>query len=1187
MARKMKTMDGNSAAAHVSYAFTEVAAIYPITPSSNMAEETDKMSANGVKNLFGQTVRVAEMQSEAGAAGAVHGSLAAGALTTTYTASQGLLLMIPNMYKIAGELLPNVIHVSARCVASHALNIFGDHSDIYACRQTGYAMLCSSNVQEVMDLGAVAHLSTLKSRVPFLHFFDGFRTSHEIQKISVWDYEELKELIDWDCVNAFRRRSLNPEHPVLRGSAENGDIFFQNREACNPYYEDVVTAVENYMNAVNEKLGTNYKLFNYYGAPDAEKVIIAMGSVCDTIEETIDYMNANGEKVGLVKVRLYRPFSVEHLVAALPSTVTCISVLDRTKEPGSLGEPLYLDVVAALRDTKFANVPVYGGRYGLGSKDTNPGNIISVYRNMEDASPKKRFTIGIEDDVTNLSLTVKENPNTTPKGTHSCKFWGLGADGTVGANKNSIKIIGDNTDMYAQGYFAYDSKKSGGVTISHLRFGKEPIKSTYYITKADFVACHNPSYVDKYEMVEDLLPGGTFLLNCSWDAQALDERLPANIKRYIAKNDIKFYTIDATHIAKELGLGGRVNTILQAAFFKLSGIIPTDRAVELMKEAATKSYGKKGEKVVAMNHAAIERGVEGAVKVEVPAAWADAEDVIVERTIETDRPEMKKFVKEILEPISRQLGDKLPVSTFKDMADGQFPQGSAAFEKRGIAVDVPVWIPENCIQCNFCSLVCPHAVIRPFAVTAEEAANAPEGTKMKKMTGLPDLQFAIGISTMDCTGCGVCANTCPGMKGEKALVMKPLEENIDQQEKFNYLHSLPEKPEVGEKFKETTVKGSQFKQPLLEYSGACAGCGETPYAKLATQLFGDKMYIANATGCSSIWGGSAPSTPYTVNKAGRGPAWQNSLFEDNAEFGFGMNLANQAIRKRLAAYAEKMIEIGTDEIKAAAQNWLDTMADGKLNESAAKAYVDALNAAQLSGEAEELKNLTLQDADYLSKKSIWILGGDGWAYDIGFGGLDHVIASGDDVNILVFDTEVYSNTGGQASKATPTGAIAQFAASGKVTKKKDLAQIAMSYGYVYVAQVAMGADYNQCVKAFHEAESYHGPSIIIAYAPCINHGIKGGMGIAQAEEKKAVEAGYWNLFRYDPRKVGTDESPFSLDSKAPSASYRDFIMGEVRYNSLLRAFPDRAESLFEQSEKNAMNRYDHLVKLQKLYGKED
>ncbi|NCC87381.1 MAG: pyruvate:ferredoxin (flavodoxin) oxidoreductase [Clostridia bacterium] len=1186
MARKTKTMDGNTAAAHVSYAFTEVAAIYPITPSSVMAEETDKMSVNGVKNLFGQTVKVAEMQSEAGAAGAVHGSLAAGALTTTYTASQGLLLMIPNMYKIAGELLPSVIHVSARCVASHALNIFGDHSDIYACRQTGYAMLCAGNVQEVMDLAAVAHLATIKSRVPFLHFFDGFRTSHEVQKVKVWDFSELGEMLDWNAVNEYRRRSLNPEHPVLRGSAQNPDIFFQAREACNTYYEDVLTATEEYMNEVNKRIGTDYKFFNYYGAPDADRVIIAMGSACDTIEETVDYLNSIGQKVGLIKVRLYRPFSAKHLIDAIPSTVKSISVLDRTKEPGAIGEPLFLDVVASLNDSKFSNIPIYGGRYGLGSKDTHPGTIAPVYDNMNESAPKKRFTIGIEDDVTYLSLKTSDIPDTTPKGTTSCKFWGLGADGTVGANKNSIKIIGDNTDMYAQGYFAYDSKKSGGVTISHLRFGEKQIKSTYLISKADFVACHNPSYVDKYEMVEDLKEGGTFLLNCHWSDEELSGMLPASVKNFIAKNNIKLYTINATQIAKEIGLGGRVNTILQAAFFSLSGIIPTEKAVTLMKDAATRSYGKKGEKIVAMNHSAIERGVTGAHKVEVPSDWATAVDSDKKNAKEIGRKDIADFVTKILNPANAQQGDKIPVSTFVGMADGTFPQGSAAFEKRGIAVDIPEWDFENCIQCNFCSYVCPHGVIRPIAMTEEEKANAPEGTKSIKLNGVDGHEFAITISALDCTGCGSCAQVCPGRKGAKALVMKPLESQLGQQDVFDYAQKLPAKEAVLAKFSSDTVKGSQFLTPLLEYSGACAGCGETPYAKLVTQLYGDRMYIANATGCSSIWGGSAPSTPYTINKNGEGPAWSNSLFEDNAEFGFGMMLANKQIRARLLEKATVIAECdsASAELKTAANTWLETFEDGSKNKAAAEIFKAELKKAPAQADCcqNAIKEL-IEDSDYLSKKSQWIFGGDGWAYDIGFGGLDHVLAQNENVNILVFDTEVYSNTGGQASKSTPTGAVAQFAAGGKVVKKKDLAQIAMSYGYVYVAQVAMGADYNQCLKAFREAESYNGPSIIIAYAPCINHGIKGGMGVSMKEEAAAVKSGYWHNFRFNPSLVEQGKNPFSLDSKEPTENYKDFILNEVRYSSLKRAFPDKADALFDKSSENAKAKYQHLLKLKDLY----
>ena len=1181
MARKMKTMDGNNAAAHVAYAFTDVAAIYPITPSSVMADETDKFSAAGRKNLFGREVQVTEMQSEGGAAGAVHGSLAAGALTTTFTASQGLLLMIPNMYKMAGELMPSVIHVSARALTSHALSIFGDHSDIYACRQTGYAMLCSNNPQEVMDLSAVSHLSAIKGRVPFLNFFDGFRTSHEIQKIEVWDYEDLGDMLDWDAVEAFRRRALNPEHPVIRGTAQNDDIFFQAREACNVYYDKISDVVVDYMNQVNAKIGTDYKPFNYYGAPDAERVIIAMGSVCDATEEVVDYLNAAGDKVGLIKVRLYRPFVAKYLLDVIPDTVKSISVLDRTKEPGSIGEPLYLDVLAALQGSKFGMVPVYTGRYGLGSKDTTPGDIVAVYRNMETDEPKRRFTIGIVDDVTHLSLDVKENPDTTPAGTSSCKFWGLGADGTVGANKNSIKIIGDHTDMYAQGYFAYDSKKSGGLTVSHLRFGHQPIKSTYYISKADFVACHNPSYVDKYEMVEDLKEGGSFLLNCPWSDEELEERLPGKMKRIIAEKNINFYTIDGIDIGKEIGLGGRINTVLQAAFFKIAGIIPEEDAKQYMKDAATKSYSKKGEKIVAMNHAAIDKGMESFHKVNVPEAWKTAEDNRVDTPATGDRADVVEYVNSILKPVNAYQGNKLPVSVFSNHVDGTAPQGSAAYEKRGIAVDVPEWNPANCIQCNFCSLVCPHAVIRPVIMSDEELAAAPANTKSKPATGLAGFNFSMTISTLDCTGCGSCTQVCPGMKGNKALTMQSIDSQRPQQEVFDYGRTIEPKPEVAAKFKETTVKGSQFKQPLLEFSGACAGCGETPYAKLATQLFGDRMFIANATGCSSLWGGSAPATPYTVNHKGFGPAWHNSLFEDNAEFGFGMTLAQNAIHDRLKENVEKIAELSSDEeVKAAVAKYVDTLTDSKASREATDALIEKLEVvAGGDGEAAELAKKTLIDKDSLAKKSMWIFGGDGWAYDIGFGGLDHVIASGKNVNILVFDTEVYSNTGGQASKATPVGSVAQFAATGKSTKKKDLAAIAMSYGYVYVAQVAMGADYNQCVKAFAEAESYNGPSIIIAYAPCINHGIKGGMGISQIEEKKAVAAGYWNIFRFDPRLADEGKNPFMLDGKAPSESYRDFIMGEVRYNSLTRSFPERAEELFEKAEKVAAEKYEHLEKL--------
>ena len=1182
MARKMKTMDGNSAVAHVSYAFTDVAAIYPITPSSVMADLTDKFSAQGAKNLFGRQVQVTEMQSEGGASGAVHGSLAAGALTTTYTASQGLLLMIPNMYKMAGELLPGVIHVSARALTSHALSIFGDHSDIYACRQTGYAMLCSNNPQECMDLAAVAHLAAIEGRVPFLHFFDGFRTSHEIQKIEEWDYADLADMLNWDAVEAFRRRALNPEHPVTRGTAQNDDIFFQAREACNKYYDAVPEVVVKYMDKVNAKIGTDYKPFNYYGAEDAEHVIVAMGSVCDCTEEVVDYLNAAGEKVGLLKVHLYRPFVADYMLRELPKTVKTISVLDRTKEPGSIGEPLYLDVLAAINGSDFAGVKVYTGRYGLGSKDTTPGDIIAVYRNAESETPKRRFTIGIVDDVTNLSLPIVENPDTTPKGTHSCKFWGLGADGTVGANKNSIKIIGDNTDMYAQGYFAYDSKKSGGLTVSHLRFGKTPIKSTYYISKADFVACHNPSYVDKYDIVDDLKEGGSFLLNCPWDTDELSERLPGKMKKILAERHINFYTIDGIKIGKEIGLGGRINTVLQSAFFKIADIIPADKAKELMKAAAKKSYMKKGQAIVDMNYAAIDRGMEDLKKVEIPADWANAVDNSVADKAEGNGA-LVEYVNEILKPVNAYKGNKLPVSTFMDHVDGTAPNGSAAYEKRGIAVDVPEWNPENCIQCNRCAIVCPHAVIRPVAMTADELAKAPDGTKSLPMMGLKDLNFVMTVSTLDCTGCGACAQVCPGKKGAKALTMQPIDSQRPKQAVFDYALTLEDKPEVHEKFKFTTVKGSQFKQPLLEFSGACAGCGETPYAKLVTQLFGDRMFIANATGCSSIWGASAPATPYTKNKKGYGPAWQNSLFEDNAEFGLGMALGQKAIRNRLIEYVEG-IQKDTDsaDLKTACQNYLDTVTDSTSSRPATDALIAELEKNTEDAKVGELVKKTLVDKDELAKKSMWIFGGDGWAYDIGFGGLDHVIASGENVNILVFDTEVYSNTGGQASKATPVGSVAQFAAAGKAVKKKDLAAIAMSYGYVYVAQCAMGADNNQVLKAMVEAESYNGPSLVICYAPCINHGIKGGMGIAQLEEKKAVEAGYWNIFRYDPRLADEGKNPFMLDGKAPSASYRDFIMGEVRYNSLTRSFPERAEKLFEKAEKVAADKYAHLEKLASL-----
>ena len=1182
MARKMKTMDGNQAAAHASYAYTDVAAIYPITPSSVMAEHTDEWATQGRKNIFGQEVQVTEMQSEAGAAGAVHGSLAAGALTTTYTASQGLLLMIPNLYKIAGEQLPGVFNVSARALASHALSIFGDHSDVYACRQTGVAMLCESSVQEVMDLTPVAHCAALKGKVPFINFFDGFRTSHEIQKIETWDYEDLKDMVDMDAVDAFRKHALNPNHPCQRGSAQNPDIFFQAREACNPYYDALPAIVQEYMDKVNEKIGTDYKLFNYYGAADAEHVIIAMGSVCDTIEETIDYLVAAGKKVGVVKVRLYRPFSAEALINAIPETVKQISVLDRTKEPGSLGEPLYLDVVAALKGSRFESTPVFTGRYGLGSKDTTPAQIVAVYENTE----KQRFTIGIVDDVTNLSLPVGAPLVTTPEGTINCKFWGLGADGTVGANKNSIKIIGDNTDMYAQAYFDYDSKKSGGVTMSHLRFGKKPIKSTYLIHKANFVACHNPSYVNKYHMVEELVDGGTFLLNCPWDEAGLEEHLPGQVKAFIANHNIKFYVIDGVKIGIETGMGPtRINTILQSAFFKLAKIIPEEKAIELMKAAAKATYGRKGDDVVAKNWAAIDEGAKQIKEVAVPESWKNAEDEGLTTThAESGRADAVKFVNTIQAKVTSQEGNNLPVSAFADYVDGTTPSGTSAYEKRGIAVNVPVWNPENCIQCNRCSFVCPHAVIRPVAMTAEEAAAAPEGIQTMPMTGMPDYTFTMAISQLDCTGCGSCANVCPGKKGVKALAMESLAAHEAEQKYFDYAAALPEKTDVVAKFKENTVKGSQFKKPLLEFSGACAGCGETPYAKLITQLFGDRMYIANATGCSSIWGNSSPSTPYTVNEKGQGPAWSNSLFEDNAEFGYGMLLAQKAIRGGLKAKVEDVMnsEKAPEEVKAACKEYLDTFDCGATNGTATEKLVEAIKDADCDVCRDIVKN-----KDFLAKKSQWIFGGDGWAYDIGFGGVDHVLASGKDINVMVFDTEVYSNTGGQSSKSTPTGAVAQFAAGGKETKKKDMASIAMSYGYVYVAQIAMGADYNQAVKAIAEAEAYPGPSLIIAYAPCINHGIKKGMSKAQTEEQLAVQTGYWHCFRFNPALAAEGKSAFTLDSKAPSGDYQEFLNGEVRYNSLKRANPAKAERLFGKNEQEAKDRYTYLNKLVKLYGAEE
>jgi len=1171
MSKVMKTMDGNTAAAHVAYAFTEVAAIYPITPSSPMAEHVDEWSAHGRKNLFGQEVKVIEMQSEAGAAGAVHGSLAAGALTTTFTASQGLLLMIPNMYKIAGELLPGVFHVSARALASHALSIFGDHQDVMACRQTGFALLASGSVQEVMDLGGVAHLSAIKGRVPFLHFFDGFRTSHEYQKIEVMDYEDLRKLLDMDAVRAFKKRALNPEHPVTRGTAQNPDIYFQEREASNRYYNAIPEIVEYYMNEISKITGREYKLFNYYGAPDAERIIVAMGSVTETIEETIDYLMKKGEKVGVVKVHLYRPFSFKHFLNAIPKTVKKIAVLDRTKEAGAFGEPLYEDVRAAFYDSDLKPV-IVGGRYGLGSKDTTPAQILAVFDNLKSDAPKNNFTIGIVDDVTNTSLPVGEEIETTPEGTISCKFWGFGSDGTVGANKSAIQIIGDNTDMYAQAYFAYDSKKSGGVTISHLRFGKKPIRSTYLINNADFVACHKQAYVYNYDVLAGLKKGGTFLLNCTWKPEELDEKLPASMKRYIAKNNINFYIINAVDIAKELGLGARINMIMQSAFFKLANIIPIEDAVKHLKEAIVKSYGHKGEKIVNMNYAAVDRGIDALVKVDVPASWADAQDEVKETRNVPD------FIKNIADVMNRQEGDKLPVSAFVGMEDGTFPMGTAAYEKRGIAVDVPEWQIDNCIQCNQCAYVCPHAAIRPFLLNEEEVKNAPEGFTSKKAIGkgLEGLNFRIQVSVLDCTGCGVCANTCPSK--EKSLIMKPLETQLDQAKNWEYAMSLSHKENP---LGTDTVKGSQFEQPLLEFSGACAGCGETPYARLVTQLFGDRMLIANATGCSSIWGGSAPSTPYTVNKDGHGPAWANSLFEDNAEFGFGMALAVKQQREKLADIVKEALELDlTQDLKNALKLWLDNFNSSEITKKTANIIVSLIQDYSTNDtKIKEVLNEILDRKEYLVKKSQWIFGGDGWAYDIGFGGLDHVLASGEDVNVLVFDTEVYSNTGGQSSKATPVGAVAQFAAAGKAIGKKDLGRIAMSYGYVYVAQIAMGANQAQTIKALKEAESYPGPSLIIAYAPCINHGIRLGMGCSQIEEKKAVEAGYWHLYRYNPMLKAEGKNPFILDSKAPTASYKEFILGEVRYSSLAKTFPDRAEALFEKAEELAKEKYETYKKL--------
>ena len=1208
MERKMKSMDGNNAAAHVSYAFSEVAAIYPITPSSPMADFVDQWSANGLKNIFGTKVKVVEMQSEAGAAGAVHGSLGAGALTTTYTASQGLLLMIPNMYKIAAEQLPAVFHVSARTVSTQALNIFGDHSDVMACRQTGFAMLCEGNVQEVMDLSPVAHLAALEGKVPFINFFDGFRTSHEIQKIAVWDYEDLKDMCDMDAVKEFRAHALNPEHPHMRGSHENGDIYFQHREACNKYYAALPAVVEKYMDKINAKLGTDYQLFNYYGAPDADRVIVAMGSICDVAEEVIDYLNAHGEKVGLVKVRLFRPFAPEKLVAAIPATAKRVAVLDRTKEPGAMGEPLYQDVVTALANAGKNDVQVIGGRYGLGSKDTPPASVFAVYEELKRDEMKRQFTIGIVDDVTNLSLPEDKNcPNTAAPGTIECKFWGLGGDGTVGANKNSIKIIGDHTDKYVQAYFQYDSKKTGGVTISHLRFGDHPIRSPYYINKADFVACHNPSYITKgYKMVNDVKPGGVFMINCQWDFEELNHHLKADAKRYIARNNIQLYTINAIDLAIEIGMGKRNNTILQSAFFSLAKVLPEEDAIRFMKEKAKASYLKKGQDVVDMNYKAIDLGATAYKKIDVPAEWADAVDEPDTRELK-GKPELVKMVKEILEPVGKMDGDSLPVSAFTEHVDGQFELGASAYEKRGVAVSVPTWDANKCIQCNQCAYVCPHATIRPFALTAEEAKNAPEAAKIvdvKAGKGKGTYQFTMAISPLDCMGCGVCIGVCP----VNALSMVPQEGELAQQDVFNYCVA-----EVAEKkdMQDNTVKGSQFKQPMLEFSGSCAGCAETSYARLVTQLFGDHMYISNATGCSSIWGGPAATSPYCANKEGHGPAWCNSLFEDNAEHGLGMYIGQNKIRQDLAEETRQLIAVewARPELKAAAQAWLDTMEDGEANAEPAKAFVKALEDSictveelaavpQFAEHAAELKAKgalfcdcaactiaadLLSKKEYLAKKSMWIFGGDGWAYDIGYGGLDHVIASKQDVNIFVFDTEVYSNTGGQASKASNIGQVAQFAAAGKEVKKKSLAEIAMQYGYVYVAQVAMGANPAQTIKAIAEAEAYHGPSLIIGYSPCEMHSIKGGMMNCQKEMKRAVDCGYWNLFRFNPAAPAGQR--FSMDSKAPAGGYQEFLMNEARYSRLTREFPDRAEALFARNEEEAKNRYEHLLKLIEMYDK--
>ena len=1175
MARKLKTMDGNQAAAHVSYAFTEVAAIYPITPSSPMADFVDQWSAAGQKNIFGTTVKVQEMQAESGAAGAVHGSLNAGALTTTYTASQGLLLMIPNMYKIAGELLPGVFHVTARTLASHTLSIFGDHQDVMACRQTGFAMLCESNVQEVMDLSAVAHLSAIKGRVPFLNFFDGFRTSHEIQKIAVWDYKDLASMCDMKAVEEFRARALNPEHPQMRGSHENGDIFFQNREASNKYYEAVPGIVEDYMKKVNKKLGTDYQLFNYYGAPDADRVIVAMGSICDVTEEVIDYLNAHGQKVGLVKVRLYRPWRADKLLAAIPATCKSIAVLDRTKEPGALGEPLYMDVMTSLADAGRTDIKVIGGRYGLASKDTPPASVFAVYKELAKANPKARFTVGIVDDVTKLSLRETSAPDTAPKGTVSCMFWGLGGDGTVGANKNSIKIIGDHTDKYVQAYFQYDSKKTGGVTVSHLRFGDSPIRSPYYVTKADFVACHNPSYIVKgFKMVRDVKPGGTFLVNCQWSDEEFAEHMPAVAKRYIANNNVNVYLIDAIDLAAKVGMGKRTNTVLQSAFFALAKVLPAEDALQYMKDAATKSYMKKGQAIVDANHKAIDAGATAFRKFEVPADWATAEDAAPVELSEETKSAIAQQVKNLLEPIDRMDGDSLPVSAFVDCADGQFELGASAYEKRGVAVVVPHWDETKCIQCNQCAYVCPHATIRPFAMTEDEAAAAPEATRTLDAMGpkAKGMKFTMAVSPLDCMGCTNCVKVCP--KG--ALEMVPTEQEMDQQPVWDYMvENVSEKKELIA----ANVKGSQFKQPYLEFSGSCAGCAETAYARLVTQVAGDRMFISNATGCSSIWGNPAATAPYCKDKDGHGPAWNNSLFEDNAEHGLGMAVGYEAVQHKLIAATQDIIAADgpSDELKAAGQAWIDSVNDAEASKTAAAAYV-----AELEKCGCDASKAILADKAYLTKKSFWIFGGDGWAYDIGFGGLDHVLASGHNVNVFVFDTEVYSNTGGQASKASNLGQVAQFAAAGKVTKKKSLAEIAMSYGYVYVAQVAMGANPAQTLKAIHEAEAYDGPSLIIGYSPCEMHSIKkGGMQNCQAEMKKAVECGYWNLFRFNPEAAAGKK--FSLDSKEPAGGYQEFLMNEARYASLTRSFPERAEELFKENEQAAMDRYAHLLKLKTVY----